>query len=514
MVEDNSDLRTSGASTMRSLSILNTSVCLMATLICESAPAAQPPSTTPEPSIRLLTPQFDEAERGTTVGQPPQTGNPSAGTPQPGVPSPAADARQQINRPQPDALNPAGPANAAGAGASRQRTPATGTSRRRPRTTSRGRIRLARAPNMFGDFFQTPPALTFVLPQTSDSGLSQPEILSPIPGEIQNPMIGGGPRLKISDNFSPIPRHRIFVQTHYFHELYRAEIADSTNPSLGQFSRRESLFLTTIGAEFLLPQDNASLELRLPMIGAPSTNSLLVDPVFGPTASQSASREVFGNLSVIYKRVLRENQNALLSGGLGLSIPIAGDVKGNLADVDYVITNETLNIIPFLSLLTAPRDDVFFQLHAQLDIPVDDDDFFFQEQPSFFLTGSPRSGRFGSYRESILASIDAQLGWQMYRQPRGAFLRSVSGVLECRATTALTPSTAPGGIAGELLGETDTAVVVDLQDVDSQPTYVNFTFGLQLQLAESWHLRAGHVIPLINNGGFRSESMLQLERRF
>lgn len=366
---------------------------------------------------------------------------------------------------------------------------------------------------MFGDFFQTPPALTFDLPQVAPSGMSFPEILSPIPGEIQNPVIGGGPRLKISDNFSPIPRHRIFVQSHYFHKLFRAEIADSANPSLGQFSRRESLFVTTIGAEFLTADENASLELRLPMIGAPSTNSQLTDPIFGPTSGQSASREVFGNLSVIYKHVLAENQNYLVSGGLGLSIPIAGDVKGNLANVNYTITNETLNVIPFLAVLAAPTDQLFFQLHTQLDIPVDDDDFLFEEQSSFLLS-SPQSGRFGSYRESILASFDAQMGWQFYSQPRGAFLRSLSGVLELRATTALTPSTAPGGTAGEIFGDDDTAVVVDLQDIDSQPTYLNMTFGLQMQLAESWHLRAGHVIPLINNGGFRSESMLQLERRY
>lgn len=366
---------------------------------------------------------------------------------------------------------------------------------------------------MFGDFFQTPPALSFVLPQVAGANLGSPEILSPIPGEIQNPMIGGGPRLKISDNFSPIPRHRIFVQTHYFHELFRAEIADSSNPSLGQFSRRESVFVTTIGAEFLTVGEDASLEFRLPMISAPSTGSQLTDPIFGPTTSQSASREVFGNLSVIYKQILAEERNYLLSGGVGLSIPIAGDVKGNLADVNYTITNETLNIIPFLAFLAAPAENVFFQLHTQLDVPVDDDDFFFEEQPSF-LVFAPESGRFGSYRESILASLDAQVGWQMYRQPRGAWIRSLSGVLEFRATTALTPSTAPGGTVGGFFGDADTAVVADLQDIDPQPTWLNMTFGLQLQLADSWHVRAGHVIPLINNGGFRSETMIQLERRF
>lgn len=480
-------------------------VCVLTFCLAECS--AQPPSPRDSgPGIRLLTPQFGQPDERSLVPPTAPSGPARSPATSPVSPrSPSAGTGPTVP--------PVGTSQRAGASSVAGRRPSALTSRRRSTTASRGRIRLARAPNMFGDFFQTPPALSFVLPQVAGVNLGSPEILSPIPGEIQNPMIGGGPRLKISDNFSPIPRHRVFVQTHYFHELFRAEIADSTNPSLGQFSRRESVFVTTIGAEFLTVGEDASLEFRLPMLSAPSTGSQLTDPVFGPTTSQSASREVFGNLSVIYKQILAEDRNYLLSGGVGLSIPFAGDVKGNLADVNYRITNETLNIIPFLALLAAPAENVFFQLHTQLDVPVDDDDFFFEEQPSSLVL-APESGRFGSYRESILASLDAQVGWQMYRQPPGALIRSLSGVLEFRATTALTPSTAPGGTVGGFFGDPDTALVADLQDIDPQPTWLNMTFGLQLQLADSWHLRVGHVVPLINSGGFRSESMLQLERRF
>lgn len=455
------------------------------------------------PSVRLLQPQFDSnvplpADSRSAVG-----GN-----------------RTPINSPAPaaSALDRSTSAtNRANRNRDANPTPSRPTARL-TRSPSRRRVRLARAPNMFGDFFNAPPTLSFVVPFISFSSggsgsQAPPEVLSPTTGFVQNPMLGGGPRLKISDNFSPIPRSRFFVQEHYFHNLFSARLRDDNEgPTTGALSARESVFVTTVGAEFLSSDGQTSLEFRLPLIHAAATNNTLVDASFGPVASQSSSNDPVGNLSVILKHVISEDQNYLMSAGVGVSIPTAGDVTGNLGHVNYTVRNETLNLVPFVAVLFSPRNNVFLQLHSQIDIPVGDDDFLFSEQPLPFYTAE--SGTFGSYRESINASFDIQAGYRLFSRPDSGFLRGMTAIIEFRYTAALSDATAASGSAGEFFGDSDTEVSAELSQSNARLDYLNMTFGLQLDLSRNWHLRCGQVFPLIDNNSFTAETIVQLERRF
>lgn len=382
----------------------------------------------------------------------------------------------------------------------------------RPRPSSRRppvrrrTLRVARAPNMFGDFFEAPATIVFSQPLSDslqDSGQTTTT------GVISNPAFGGGPRLKISDNFSPIPRHRIYVQGHHFRNLFATKYQDSSYD--GGIAGDRSVWVTTFGVELLSIDESYSVELRLPLISAPSTNNVLSGSFIDNAGSQSSSGSDLANLSLILKHVLDEGDDHFLSGGIGLTVPTAEDVTGNIGDLNYSVENGTTNIVPFLSVLFRPRQNLFVQIHAQVDVPLGGDDFNYSEADTFGIP-NPQAGSFGTYRESILAAIDVQIARQFYAPRTTGLIRGMTGVIEFRLTQALNSSGSVVGAAAEdiFAGE---EVEVDFAQDDPTPTYLNFTFGVQTDFANEWHLRVGQVVPLIDNNSFTAETILQFEKR-
>lgn len=402
---------------------------------------------------------------------------------------------------------PSPPAAAATPDESSTPPPPRRTPRRRPPV--RRSIRLARAPNMFGDFFNSSPCLFHEQVLMGGADTLVPEILSPLAGITQNPGFGGGPRTKVSDNFSPIPQHRVYAQTHYFHNLYSTEFEDSFSD--GGVSGSESAWLTTLGFEVPLNDGNASVEFRLPLLHAPNTNNVLVDGLYGEVGNQSASSGPVNNLSVIFKNVLLEEEDRLISGGIAFNLPTAEDVSGRVGLMNYSVENGTTNVIPFLAAVFQLQQGWMFQIHTQLDVPLGGDDFRFSEV-SVPLIAAPESGTFGTFEESILGSIDMQLARQWYRSPDNGWIQNVTGVMEARLTQALSNSKGIKGSAAELDGLGGTEVIVSYRQKDTQATYLNLTFGVQIDFRDNWHMRLGQVVPLIDNG-FTSETLIQLEKR-
>lgn len=362
---------------------------------------------------------------------------------------------------------------------------------------------------MFGDFFNSPPSLAFEQTLIADPDGEGVEVLSPVPGLTQNPMFGGGPRLKVSDNFSPIPRHRVYVQNHYFRNLFGTTFDDGS--SSGGISRRESVNLTTIGAEFLLPGGNNSVEIRLPLLHAPGTNNTLSDPFYGDIGNQSAKGGTPANLSVIYKSVLREDEDLFVSAGVAVNIPTAEDVRGSIGLLNYDVENGTTNVIPFLAALFRVHQGLFFQIHTQVDVPLGGDDFNFSETDVFSIS-YPKSGSFGTFEESVLGSIDLQVAQELYAGSDGGCVGNVTGVIEARLTQALSRSRGVKGAAAGLDGFSDTDVLIDYRQKNPRATYLNLTFGIQVNFANDWHLRVGEVVPLVNNN-FTAETLVQFEKR-
>lgn len=362
---------------------------------------------------------------------------------------------------------------------------------------------------MFGDFFNSSPCLFHEQILMGDPDTLVPEILAPLPGITQNPAFGGGPRLKVSDNFSPIPRHRVYVQTHYFHNLFATKFEDGSSD--GGVSGSESAWLTTLGFEVPLNEGNSSVEFRLPLLHAPSTDNVLVDGVFGDIGNQSASGGQVANLSVIFKNVLLEEEDRLISGGIAFNLPTAEDVSGRVGLMNYSVENGTTNVIPFLAAVFQLQQGWMFQIHTQLDVPLGGDDFRFAEE-SVPLIAAPEAGSFGTFEESILGAIDVQLARQWYRSPDNGWIQNVTGVVEARLTQALSNSRGIEGEAAELDGLGGTEVTVEYRQKDTQARYLNLTFGVQVDFRDNWYMRVGQVVPLIDNG-FTAETLIQLEKR-
>ena len=246
------------------------------------------------------------------------------GQPVPQPPSstvPGAPARSQAQTP----LAPQSP-NAPNSLRATPNSTATGNQPRPPqnRPSSRSRsqlsrrpVRLARAPNMFGDFWNTPPTLFFETPLIN---ASDQLVERYIPGEAQSPLMFGGRRLKITENGNVLPTHRIYFNYNHFVDATRSSFDE---PGESSFDVDESAVdIWTLGLErpFGRNQD-WSFEFRLPMYQSVNSGHSFEDAIVGDTVTFGAGDGGIGNLGFILKRVLYESRDTAIGAGLGLNLP-------------------------------------------------------------------------------------------------------------------------------------------------------------------------------------------------
>jgi len=198
-------------------------------------------------------------------------------------------------------------------------------------------------------------------------------------------------RVKIAENFSPEVRDRCFFNYSFFNDAFGG---------LGDIGRY------VLGTERILWDNLVSLEARLPMAGTYGSNQRL---------DQLQSRDFeFGNAALILKGVLLRRNGYLLSGGLGMTFPLADDTRIQSGGRDLlVVKNETVHLLPFLGLLARHSRKTNSQFYLQLDAAANGDPVLGD------LSGSSLP-QIGTYNDSTLLHFDAavsHLFYESYRNP-------------------------------------------------------------------------------------------------
>jgi hypothetical protein len=165
---------------------------------------------------------------------------------------------------------------------------------------------------------------------------------------------------KLTENASPIPRDRVYFNYSYFHNANISAARADVNRFVPGF---EKTFF-----------DNwTSIEIRTPFAGTLS-NSQQVSGL-GGCGGISEYRDVeFGNMSVIFKSFLFQQETWGISGGVQMLLPTADSVFvggfnqiGQPVNFVYV-ENQSVHAMPFVGAVWAPTERWFNQFIFQVDV--------------------------------------------------------------------------------------------------------------------------------------------------
>lgn len=202
------------------------------------------------------------------------------------------------------------------------------------------------------------------------------------------PEVGGAAvrRVILSENNSPIPRDRFFVDHRFFHQVYR---------DFGDVNRY------TFGAERTFLDGMSSLEVRFPFAA-----TLDSDQTIGSTYARNFEA---GNITLALKDVLWYNEQLLVTTGLGFTFPSADDATVNLAGVGRIMTirNESFHLLPYMAAQWQPRSDFYMIGFLQLDFDTGGNSVLAD------ITGR-NLREIGVLQESTWLFADVSLGYSFY----------------------------------------------------------------------------------------------------
>jgi hypothetical protein len=170
----------------------------------------------------------------------------------------------------------------------------------------------------------------------------------PIPSPSADGLLG---RSSIGANTRAVPTDRLYFD----YSLIKNGVP---------FSRTENFDRYTFGIEKTVGEGDFSVELRVPF--AASMDNLLI-----LENGQGASDVKTGNALVILKHELASNEQMIISGGLGISIPTGSDIEvDNAAGKPLIrLVNEATHMKPFLAMAFVPDQHFFMQSFIEYDLP-------------------------------------------------------------------------------------------------------------------------------------------------
>jgi len=296
-------------------------------------------------------------------------------------------------------------------------------------------------------------------------------------GNDGEPIVIAGPdvatrRVKLSENFSPEVRDRLFFNYNFFNDAFGG---------IGDVSRY------VLDMERIVIDELMSIEVRLPMAGTLSSRQQLGNP--GERSFE------LGNATAILKAVLLRTDRFTLSGGSGVTIPLADDARLLQGNNELLrIENEAVHILPFLGLLTKFDRRTFFQSYIQLDVDANGNPVLAN------LAGGPLQG-LGRFTDSTLAHVDASAHRIVYENKRrSSLLKGVIANAEIHYTGTLQSTDV---VAGQGIAVTD---------LKNNFNILNTTVGAHFLVGKNVVVTPGMSIPLRSglDRQFDYEAILQL----
>ena len=220
---------------------------------------------------------------------------------------------------------------------------------------------------------------------------------------------------RLADNDCTLPTDRVFSDYSYFHDAQLATPSDANR------------FVPGFEKTFL--DGCMSVEMRFPMGVLESNDIVANNSVLGMTGQ-------FGDIQVIVKAILLQEDTWTLGMGMGISIPTAPDVNIGAANGGQLmkIANNSTHLLPYVGLLVKPNDDWFAQAFVQVDVAANGDSV------SANLTGNGLTSVGDIYDQSLVFA-DVAVGRWLYRNPDQRF-SGLAAVVETHYTGGLNaPST-------------------------------------------------------------------------
>ena len=314
-------------------------------------------------------------------------------------------------------------------------------------------------------------------------------LAQPIQLSLPNPS-GGGlvGRYKISENTSPIPQDRVFVNYNYFQNVpFTGDGIDVHRYSPGF----EKTFLNRL----------ASVEVRMPFASTLSSDqSFGRGPVFGDGE--------LGNFSSTVKFLLFSNNTFAFSAGSGTSMPTADDVRATdlSGNTVVLINNQSVHFLPFLGGLFTPNDRFFAQGFMQMD--------FAANGNSVYTTLGNAAGDTTLRQSGLLTDqtplyLDASIGyWLIRNNDPNAFVTGLAPMAELHYTTTL------GDVDRLAVGPGGSIVIGDFA---SNLDLLNLTLGTTVVIRNQTDARFAMAFPLKDGLGGREfdfELQAQVSHRF
>jgi hypothetical protein len=289
-----------------------------------------------------------------------------------------------------------------------------------------------------------------------------------------------------ADGGSVIPRNRVFFQYSYFDSV-----------ALGQGI---DLHRFTPGFETTLAHGLMSLEARFPF-----ASTLDASPVLNGTVS---SNEVeFGNVSLHLKSVLAGGDDWLLSAGLQVTLPTADDYSLLINDrgrsAEFLrLENDTVHLMPFLGMASAPNDRFFTQSIVQLDF--DGRGRSVKLAPNALNGGSLTS--IGRLNDAAFLYFDSNVGYWLLSDPEVS-TRMVTGVAPVFELHSAIPISGADRVGFAPLGSLGTT---------RDYSILTATFGCVFELWHTTLLQVGYSSPIEggSNEDFDGEFRAMVSRRF
>ncbi len=303
------------------------------------------------------------------------------------------------------------------------------------------------------------------------------------------PVAGGDRRFKLTENVSPIPVNRFFVNYNHFSQPVR-------NVTLS----KQDVDRVTLGLEKTFLDQSSSLEVRVPILsGLNATQNV--------TGSGSQTNGEFGNMTLTLKSLLWQQGNqSAISAGLSINLPTAQDANvynSNTGQSILRIDNQSVHLLPFIALYHQHSSRTWSMAIAQLDFDTNGN--------TFMTESSPFSGRFtpiSRFQEQNFLYLDYSAGHWFYDNPYGGgLIRRAAIIGELHYSTTINDADRAAA------GPSNSDIVTNpFNRID----VLNATGGLRFQLGQDYLLTAAVVAPLKDgeNRLFDSEFALLLTKRF
>jgi hypothetical protein len=320
--------------------------------------------------------------------------------------------------------------------------------------------------------------------------------ISPVFSTTRLPGAGGVVgQSKLAENFSPMPRDRVFLNYSYFDQVPLSASGINVNRY-------------TPGFEKTFFDRWTSIEFRTPVAG--TINNVISFP--GETRANATQ---FGDIFMAFKAVLATAEGLAITGGMSMTLPTAEQLQFvNLPSVStqpsvLTIRNTNVHLQPFGAFLFVPNNRLFVQGLLQVDVASN-------PNPVNVSFGGQPAQQYGQLNQQTMLNVSIAAGYWFYPINVNGLraITAIAPIVEMHynqslsSANSVTAASTPFG-----LGQND---VLTLGNPNYQFQLLNTTVGVNVQFGPRASLLVGYATPIGSGSDqqFNGECRALLNYRF